>query len=301
MPLSATRSICFSGFLKQKLAFGLLFLYTICSRGQTLKPEYVLSQRVGEEIDSVEAEYFNIFPDLDGVKSAVYRLDNFGNLRMLISLATGRDTTLTFSKLAALELGKYIDNHEILADSTRLIDWGLLPAYHLNRINYFEDHGSMVEIRTDTGFFAGKLMRVTDSSVILWMSEQPFKPNTWLLYSRKVMVRDIVQIKRMQDLTGKLFGLTMGTGLGIALVANYIGFDKNLFTEWTSEDLKYSLIAVGGGALSGILFGKAYDYFSRKSRRYKVDKSLDSFQKFKPALEKRAIFRKIYPPELRSL
>lgn len=287
-------------FKSGKVAFWFLLLFsgiqTFSLAQRSEKESYCISQRIGLEIDSIESEYFNIFPELDGVKSAVYRQDNFGNVRLLVSLASGNDTTIMFSKLAAQQLGVYIDKHEVLLDSSYLVDWGLLPGYNLNRINYFEDHGTLVFVKTDSTVLAGKLLLVTDSTVLLWSNKQPFRPETWELYTKVIRVSDIVQIERKQDLTGRIFGITLGAGLGAAILnAGFAVFGtENLSPENT-------LYLVIGGGLIGAGIGYLYDISTVSRRKYQIQKSTELFLKQKQKLEKRAVFTKVYPPELRNL
>ncbi len=257
---------------------------------------FVLSQRVGADLDSNEIEYFNIFPDIDRVKGAVYRLDNFENLRMLLSLHDGRDTTITFSKIGALELRKYIDKHELLPDSQNIVNWELLPGYGLWKMNFFEDHGSILYVKCDTVTYAGKLLKIEDDHLILWASTQPFRPGTWHTYSKKIPANSITRIERKQDLTGKIFGITMGAGIGAAFFALIYGnFD------FESLSLQNTILLIGGGGVIGGGLGWLYDGLTISRRKYKIEMNMVNYLKIKSKLEKRAIFSKIFPPELKNL
>ena len=271
--------------------FGLCFASHAQENGST---PFVLSKRVGLEIDSIEAEYFNLFPDLDGVKSAVYRKDNFDNLRMLISLANGQDTSITFSKLATEELTKLIDFQEVLADKPELVNWGLLPGYSLDKLNYFEDHGATVFIyKTDTTIVAGKLLMVNDSMIHIWTSGQPFQPHAFPENVVRVRVKEITKIERKQDLTGRIFGITLGAGLGIALFNIGYGAFGTDNLSWEN-----TLYLVAGGAIVGGALGYVYDKMTLSRRKYKIQGEPANYLKIKPKLDKRVMFTKIYPPEL---
>jgi len=264
---------------------------------QNENPEgFILSPRVGLELDSNEIEYFNIFPDIDDAKSAVYRLDNFQNLRMLISLTNGKDTTVSFSKLGAEELGRYIDRHEIIADSQSVINWELLPGYGTSKMNFFEDHGSILYVHCDSVVYSGKLLMIEDNYLILWLSTQPFRPDSWYEFSKKIPFEKITKIERKQDLTGKIFGITLGAGIGAALLN--IGF-----AAFNSDNLSFEnslYLVVGGGAL-GAGLGWLYDNLTISRRKYTVNKDQGNYLNTKRKLEKRAIFSKIFPPELKNL
>jgi len=289
-------------FKNQMVFFQLVFLIillNVCPNpvfAQNEKEEFILSPRVGLEIDSNEVEYFNIFPDLNNVKGVIYKLDNFMNLRMLVSLANGKDTTIMFSKLGVEELRTYINKHEILADSQNIVNWDLLPGYGISKMNFFERHGSIVFVHCDSVVYSGKLLRVTDNELILWTSTQPFRPETWNVFSKKIPIDSIDKIERKQDLTGKIFGITLGAGIGAALLN--IGFSvfnsQNLSVENT-------LYLVAGGGVIGAGLGWFYDKLTLSRRKYRIFKNRDNFLKNRPNLEKRAIFTSIYPPELKNL
>lgn len=258
---------------------------------------FVLSDRIGLEIDSVEAEYFNLFPDLDGVKSAVYRKDNLENLQVLVSLANGSDTTIIFSKLATEELKKYIDKHEILRDSVRVVNWGLLPDYGLSKLNYFEDHGSVLFVHLlDNTVQAGRLMKITEKGLVLWQGKQPTRPNIFPQLMKPVLWSEITKIERKQDITGRIFGISMGVGLGIAAANILLGS----FT-FDTQDVNYSLLAIGGGALVGATLGFLYDISTISRRKYHFNSTDFNLNKLKSKLGKRAIFNAIYPPELKPV
>jgi hypothetical protein len=273
--------------------FGLLHLEQASAQDNQAEP-FVLNNRIGLVIDSMEAEYFNLFPTLDGVKSAVYRRDNFGNVRMLLSLSNGKDTTLTFSKLAAAELSKYIEKQEILTDSSNIINWSLLPGYGLSRLNFFENHGSMVYVRMmDKTTIGGKLLRLTDSTVILWTSMRAFRPQLFPEYIKSIPVQDIQRIDRKQDLSGKIFGITIGVGLGVALFAATVDIGS-----LETINVQQTLAVLAAGALIGGGLGFIYDFSTISRRKYRLDGQLNPYLKIKSNLEKRAMFSKIYPPEL---
>lgn len=276
-----------------------LFIFALPSFGQTNEGQpFVLSDRVGLEIDSNEVEYFNLFPDLDGVKSVVYRRDNLENMQMLVSLANGQDTTLIFSKLATIELSKYIDKHEILRDSATLIKWDLLPDYGLSKMNYFEDYGSLLIVQLkDSTVQAGKLMKMTANGILLWQGKQPTRPNLFPNLIKSVRWDEIKKIQVKQDLSGKIFGISMGVGLGIAI--SNILFLGSLQPD--AQDLTNTLVAIGVGGLIGTSIGLLYDYSTVSRRKFNFESHKFDLQKVKRKLSKRAIFDKVYPPELKVI
>lgn len=286
-------------FTLKALLFSIFFLLSFHGIFSQSKEDqsFVLSNRIGVEIDSIEAEYFNLFPDLDGVKSAVYRKDNLENLQMLVSLSNGTDTTLIFSKLATAELSKYIEKQEILRDSINLIDWGLLPDYGLSKMNHFEDFGSLLYIQLkDNTIVAGRLMKITDKGLIIWQGKQPTRPNFFPDLMRVVRPEEIKKLERKQDITGKIFGISMGIGLGIA--ASNILFLGSFNPD--GQDLANTALAIGVGALVGTGIGLLYDFTSISRRKYNFESKKFEYEKLYAKLKKRAIFSAIYPPEMKK-
>lgn len=287
----------------------------ISAQGQAKEQEYVLSNRVGPELDSVEVEYFNIFPELDHVRSVVYRRDNLDNVRMLVSLANGRDTTLTFSSLAAQELGKMIDQFESLSRKPELINWSLLPGYNANRFNYFEGSGRNLKVTflnpdtlTDSergkgrdslkkATVTGRILMVTDSAIFLWMKSGDFQPAEFERYVKVIRPKDIQVATIKPNISSKLFGASIGAGLAIG--ALQIGY--NLTGESDFLLSTNSVVLLGIGAVAGSIGGFMFDSFSSIGRKKKIMGSYENFIKAKKRLGSHAMFRQIFPPELKTL
>ncbi len=140
--------------------FFILLLWLVCAQTHFSKAQsnsdFELSPRVGASLDSNEIEYFNIFPDFDNIRSAVYRKDNLGNVRFLLSKANGSDTAVTMSKIGGEELGKLINQFEKVADEPSLVNWNLMPGFHQAKLNYFENTGRNVIVYALSGTFSGR-------------------------------------------------------------------------------------------------------------------------------------------------
>jgi hypothetical protein len=259
--------------------------------------EFVLSPRIGLEIDSLEAEYFNLFPEIDHVKGAVYRKDNLGNLQMLVSLASGKDTTITFSVLGTQELARYIEKYEVLPDSVKLVNWNLLPGFDPGKRNFYESYGAKVFVYSNEGkkLSAGRLLKITDQNVFVWNEKKHFQPSLIPKAVQKIPAADISKIERRQDLTGKIFGMSLGAGIGIAIMnpVSLVGAD-NLSLENT-------VYLMAGGAIVGAALGWVFDLLSISRRKYKINGDPNKFKKAKAKLQKRAKFTTIFPPELKTL
>ena len=257
---------------------------------------YVLSSRVGRELDSVEVEYFNIFPDLDGVKSVVYRKDNFDNLRMLVSMVGGQDTTITFSRLATEQLTILIDRFEDIADSSDLVDWKLLPGYSPGKLNYFESTGRLVRVTTSDGNFSGRMLMVKDSVLCLWMKKGDFKPKECDRFIKQIKPHTIKSIEIRANLSSKLFGASLGAG--IAIGALQLGYNVTGASDFLLSS--NSVLLLGIGALVGSIGGFFFDGISSIGRYKDVDQNMTNYQKFKPGISSKSMFHLVFPPELKN-
>jgi hypothetical protein len=257
---------------------------------------FILSPRVGAEIDSMEAEYFNLFPAFAHVKGAVYRKDNLGNLQMLVSLSGGRDTILTYSVLGALELSRYIDKFEVLPDSTKLVNWNLLPGFDPGKRNFYENYGARLYVYSRGGALlsAGRLLKITDQNVYLWKDKRHFQCSLFPSAVEKIPAADISKIEKRQDLTGKIFGMSVGAGIGIAIM-NPVSLTSDNIT------LENTVYLMAGGAIIGAALGWMYDLLSISRRKYHIRDFQTDYPKTKAKLLKKAKFSTVYPPEIKNL
>jgi hypothetical protein len=183
---------------------------------------FELSKRVGSDLDSVEIEYFNVFPEIDFVKSAVYRKDNFGNILLLLSFSNGRDSTVTISKMAGEELSRLIDGFESVADKEDLINWKLLPGFSPNRLNYFENTGRNITVNTKEGSFSGRILIVSDSSIFIWQKKGSFQPVDCDRFIKHFHFSQIKSIEIRPSISSKLFGASIGAGLAVGAIQRVI-------------------------------------------------------------------------------
>lgn len=265
---------------------------------QAKEVPYVLSTRVGTELDSIEVEYFNVFPELDHVRSVVYRKDNLDNVRMLVSLANGGDTTITFSSLAAVELGKMIDHFEQLSRKPDLVNWKLLPGYNQNRFNYFESSGRNLRVRFLNGSqVTGRILMVSDSAIFLWTKSGDFDPVEFMRHVMVIRPSEVEEVLIRPNISSKLFGASIGAG--IAIGALQIGY--NLTGESNFLLSTNSVVLLGIGAAAGSIGGYLFDSFSVVGRKKKIHGSFDQFILARKRISTHGMFRSVFPPELKTL
>lgn len=257
---------------------------------------FLLSPRVGTELDSNEIEYFNVFPDLDFVRSAVYRKDNFGNIRFLLSLSDGKDTTATFSNLGGEELIKLINQFEKIPDNPKLVNWKLLPGFQTDKLNYFENAGRNATVYSNTGTFSGRLLMISDSAVCLWQKKGDFQPEEVPRYLKRIPYYEIREIEVRPSFSSKLFGASIGAGLAVAAIQLGLNITNN-------EDYVFSgnsLLLLGLGGLTGAVGGFFFDGVTSIGRFQSVNQNHLLFSRFTRKHRDHAMFRKIIPPELKE-
>lgn len=277
--------------------FPCCFLILINAKAQSNEPPpFVLSERVGQELDSVEVEYFNVFPELDAVKSVVYRKDNLENVKMLVSMANGSDTTISFSKLAAEQLTIMIDRFEDLSDSSNLVNWKLLPGYSQGKFNYFENSGRTVKVTTSEGVFTGRMLQISDTALLLYSKKGDFKPQNFSRYVKKIAPHTIKSIEIKPNLSSKLFGASFGAGLAVG--ALQLGYNVTGASNYILSTNSILLLGIGG--LLGSVGGFFFDGISTIGRFKDVNQDYNTYLKVKESIRSKAIFNSVYPPELKT-
>jgi hypothetical protein len=281
-----------------RIAFILPLLFWLCSLFSCAfaqnNPPFELSPRVGAELDSNEIEYFNVFPELDFIKSAVYRKDGFGNVLFLLSRADGKDTTVSISKLAGDELSKLINRFEDVPDSSKIVNWKLLPGFDPARLNYFENVGRNVTVFTKSGNFSGRLLLASDSAICIWMKRGDFLPEGCDQYIRRFHYSEINSIEVRPSFSTKLFGASIGAGL--ALGAIQMGFNITDKEDYLRSGNSLFLLGIGG--LAGAVGGFFFDGITSIGRYKDIDSSFLKYRKVQSKIRSNAMFYKVYPPEL---
>ncbi len=284
-------SLCFLALV----ATALLPLLHFKSAAQNRSDQvFELSPRVGSDLDSNEIEYFNIFPELDFIRSAVYRKDNLGNVRFLLSQSDGKDTTVTISNLAAEELGKLISQFEKVPDNPKLINWRLMSGFNPDKLNYFENAGRQVTIYSTAGKFSGRLMMVSDSAICIWQKRGDFQPEEVQRFLRRFDFREIREVEVRPSFSSKLFGASVGAGVAVA--ALQLGLN---ITD--SEDYVFSgnsIFLLGIGGLMGAVGGFFFDGITAIGRYKSIEGNHSNFLKFSKKHRNHAMFGQVYPPEL---
>jgi hypothetical protein len=216
---------------------------------------------------------------------------------MVVSMANGKDTILTFSALAAQQLTTMIDQFERLPDNPGLVNWKLLPGYNPDRFNFFENTARNLKITTDSGVFSGRTLMASDTMVCLWLKKGSFDPADFKRFVRCFSPGEIQKLEVKPSISSRWFGASIGAGLGIGILQlgyNVTGESNFLFSS-------NSIVILGVGAAAGSVCGYFFDGIMAPSRRRTIGKDVNRYLKFKDKLRSHAMFKDIFPPELRYL
>lgn len=94
------------------LAATSLFLALITSIAAAQNDAVVVSERLGPSIDSLEREYFGLFPGCESFTSAVSRRTPIGELQFVISRRGNTDTIITLTADVARDIRHYVEHFE---------------------------------------------------------------------------------------------------------------------------------------------------------------------------------------------
>ncbi len=278
--------------------FFILLACFLCTQAHLSKAQgnsdFELSPRVGSYLDSNEIEYFNIFPDFDNIRSAVYRKDNLDNIRFLLSKANGFDTTVTMSKMGGEELRKLINQFEKVADDPRLVKWNLLPGFHQAKLNYFESTGRNVTVYAISGTFSGRLLMATDSAVCVWQKKGDFQPDDCQLFVKRIPYSDIRALEVRPAFSSKVFGASIGAGLAVAAVQ--LGFKITTHEDYLNSANSLAILAVG--ALAGAVGGFFFDGIASIGRYKSINQNFSNYSRVLKKIRKHGMFNTVFPPEL---
>lgn len=133
-----------------------------------------ISRRIGNELDSTEAEYFGLFSWVKGFKKGMVSSQN-GELMFTITRSSAGDTAFILSKESAGNLEKYITLYEdIFADPTaqKSIDWTIISAF-LRPSNPIREASEVLLELSDKTILKRPLIWLNDSLMVVWKDNSP--------------------------------------------------------------------------------------------------------------------------------
>lgn len=281
--------------------FCLLFASGVLAQDNALP--YVLSNRIGENVDRSERDYFGLFPSPKDFVSAKSFAHTDGRVEFMITWQTKEGishSTLTINPENAEVLRGFIEDFEMVLRKERQVRWDLIadlarvPSYTYNRA---------VEIRMATRGVkqhTGTVLYAADSLLVLWQSTDPYNWRKLRISGKAVRFQEIQQIVVKRE--GRFWlgvgqGALIGGGLG-AVIGLASGDDTKVWSRFPGGAKALQLsIALGipaalVGGISGAIQGIDEDVI--------IEGNAEAYETIVPALKKGAVFSSLPPPELQN-
>lgn len=259
---------------------------------------YVLSSRVGEDIDQSERDYFGLFPsakDFVSAKSFVYA---DGRVAFVITRKTNEgisDSTLIINTEKAEELHGFIEDFEMILRKERSVRWELIARLvHVPSFAY-NDGVEMTITTRGSEQHTGTMLYATDSLLVLWQSTDPYNWRNLKSSGKTVRFSEIEHIVIKREgwfWSGLGYGALIGGGLGavIGLASHDAILAPGIVALVWGITLGVPTALVGGiiGAIQGI------------DEDFIIKGNAETYKAIVPALKKHAIFSSLPPPELQT-
>jgi hypothetical protein len=284
-------------------------LYTSAASVRENDKPYILSSRVGQEINRDERNYFCLFPKMDGFlkAEAFTHLDNHLELRITREM-NGRitDTTLYVSTDLEEELQSYLEDFEEIIWEEKSVGVRLIKGDFINRSCLFlkiagqkrkksDKLGCEIIVTTsDIQQYSGRILYATDTSLVLWQSNEFYDRRKVNEYSRIFSVHEVDKIteKRKGSFgSGRKYGAIVGGSLSILILATpsddpYAGIGK--------------LVGVGIVLPSSLLIGGLIGASKGGDYTFVINGKTENYITVLPKLKKKALFSAPPPPELQK-
>jgi hypothetical protein len=200
-----------------------------------------LSWRVGATVDSLEREYFGLYPSIKGFRSMEFN-DAGDFIIATISRSVGGDTTVTIPPPSFAELARYVNEVERVHAGTTTIDWSTMPPVRVSR-QFDEGADVTVELR-DGSSISGELAVADERGLVLWRGDDGYDP---VVLRQHVEVVPFAAIDRVHSGSHFLIGAAAGISSFGGLAA-YLG---SIGDEPAIEPHGMLLSALIGGVVGG--------------------------------------------------
>lgn len=156
-----------------------------------------LTARVGHEIDSLERDYFGLFPRVEGFVSAkMFRLSD-GSMQAHVRLTRQNsvvDSVIIFGEHSAQRLADYVDRYEVTRSE------GVYTHNHVyilaSRTNYFRSElQSLIYSFRDGQETDGVILWASADSLILLRNASTYDWNNSQRFSERIAINDLAEIK----------------------------------------------------------------------------------------------------------
>ena len=223
------------------LIFLLLVLPLVAGNAQE---PFLLSERVGSEIDSLEIAYFYLFPYYRNLHSTNLTIENDSTVKLQgTRLYRGeyRDTTDYIPLSRLQQVGVIVDRYEDYGQHDSLPDFAMVRSLIAPVLPSMQGTTYEVVLRDGTTY-SDEIFAVNDSGFFLWNSKESFDWHQPWENVEYISSKELYRLKSPSSyrfLVGSLLGGGVGIGLGV-LVYN------------ETESIVSSLSTVAGLASLGL-------------------------------------------------
>jgi len=296
----------FFTLVQQSAAIFLAFAVSV--QAQENNQPYIISPRLGAEIDSYERAYFHLLPRSDGFNSAQAFLQSDGQVALRVNRRlqnSTRDTIYTIYPLLApplvQDLQKFIEDFEVIYTpdnftARSVVNFGL-ASYPAEKARRWKNTKVIVTMR-DGQKQTGSLLFATDSSLAIWIAKQAYNwrqpPDSLRIFHASEIDR-IFMPKKGSFFSGAGYGLLIGSGVGTLWNAAFPEDDAYLsFNNSVLNGVVFSGVplALTGGIYGAVAGADVNIIVEGNASRYKV---------FASKLRLHATFPVLLPPELHAL
>lgn len=281
--------------------FCLMFAPVVLAQDNALP--YVLSSRVGEDIDRSEGDYFGLFPSAKDFVSARSFAHTDGRVQFMITRQTNEGishSTFTINAENAEALRGFVEDFEMILRKERQVRWDLIGDLVRVPSSTYNDGVEMTITTRGGEQHTGTALYATDSLLVLWQSTDPYNWRN-LKSSAKALrfleIEHIVIKREGRFWSGVGYGALIGGGLG-AVIGLASGDDTEGWFR-LSAGAKALLLGIGLG-IPAALVGGINGAIKGVDEDFVVKGNAETYEGIVPALKEDAIFSSLPPPELQT-
>ena len=200
----------YSEIMRIVCSFTLLIVLSLCLYSQNTKNEIELSPRVGSVIDTIERNYFGLFPDIKEFKQAVFLKKSNDSFDLKISYSVEnieKDTILTISDSTFKILNLVVNNYENMYDDEnpeiRFINRLKINKFHTANMTY-KYNEKLFEIETmNDEKISGSILYIDNEFLLIWTGNEKYR---WQDVKENIKVFYYKEIKKIDGAEYELIG-----------------------------------------------------------------------------------------------
>ncbi len=274
------------------LAILMFLMSTWAARAEEGREQpYVLSDRVGSEIDRYERDYFGLFPRIGGFRSATTTVRNDGSVAFRVrSFAGGmeRDSTMVVAADDVAGIAALIDDYETKVDrGRRMVGKAADIKLFVVRLTSGE--------RTES-----QIAYIGDSLLVFWPGDSQFCRSRLHQIDQVLHYSEIGGISYSDEMSiaeSAELGALIGAPVGAAIYTGIAADSEFIDPSWETA-LFGALVCGGAGAVVGLVVGIVKEV---DASCMEVGGSRSEHAAARARIRRSTMFPVLPPPEIRAL